>query len=107
MNSAVSICSFLTNCLLCVPSLSITSISKNVSSLLLLVSGAFSNLLIALLSITSVAFALFTSFLVREIVKYGNEIKNMIELKIKTKEFIDVINNKLKLYNASYPSKKK
>ena len=46
-------------------------------------------------------FALFTSFLVREITKYGNEIKNMLELKIKTKELIDVINNKLKLYKAS------
>jgi hypothetical protein len=52
-------------------------------------------------------FALFTSFLVREIVKYGNETKNMLELKIKTKEFIDVINNKLKLYNAAYSLKKK
>ena len=31
----------------------------------------------------------------------------MIELKIKTKEFIDVINNKLKLYNAAYSVKKK
>ena len=52
-------------------------------------------------------FALFTSFLVREIVKYGTELKNMIELKIKTKELIDVINNKLKLYNAAYSFKKK
>lgn len=52
-------------------------------------------------------FALFTSFLVREIVKYGNEIKNMIELKIKTKELIDVINNKLKLCKEAYSFKKK
>ena len=52
-------------------------------------------------------FALFTSFLVGEIVKYGNEIKNMLELKIKTKELIDVINSKLKLYNTAYSFKKK
>jgi hypothetical protein len=43
-------------------------------------------------------FALFTSFLVKEIIKYGNDIKNMVELKIKTKEFIDAINNKLELF---------
>ena len=52
-------------------------------------------------------FALFTSFLVREIVKYGNETKNMLELKIKTKELVDVINNKLKLYKETYSFKKK
>ena len=43
-------------------------------------------------------FALFTSFLVKEIIKYGNDVKNMVELKIKTKEFIDAINNKLELF---------
>ncbi len=51
-------------------------------------------------------FALFTSFLIKEIIKYANDIKNMMELKIKTKEFIDVIKNKIKLYNAAYTFKK-
>ena len=51
-------------------------------------------------------FALFTSFLVKEIIKYGNDVKNMVELKIKTKEFIDVINNKLKLYKMANTFKK-
>ena len=43
-------------------------------------------------------FALFTSFLINEIINYGNNIKNIIDLKIKTKEFIDVIKQKLDLY---------
>ena len=43
-------------------------------------------------------FALFTSFLINEIICYGNNIKNIIDLKIKTKEFIDVIKQKLDLY---------
>jgi len=51
-------------------------------------------------------FALFTSFLVKEIIKYGNDVKNMVELKIKTKEFIDVINNKLELYKMANSFKK-
>ena len=51
-------------------------------------------------------FALFTSFLIKEVIKYGNEIKNMIQLKVKTKELIDVINNKLKLYKEGNSSKK-
>jgi len=50
-------------------------------------------------------FALFTSFLVKEIIKYGNDVKNMVELKIKTKEFIDVINNKLELFKKSNSKK--
>ena len=50
-------------------------------------------------------FALFTSFLVKEIIKYGNDVKNMVELKIKTKEFIDVINKKLELFKKSYSKK--
>jgi poly(A) polymerase Pap1 len=61
---------------------------------------------------------LFTSFLINEIICYGNNIdipwynkciwiiidfkykgvKNIIDLKIKTKEFIDVIKQKLDLY---------
>ena len=51
-------------------------------------------------------FALFTSFLVKEIIKYGNDVKNMVELKIKTKEFNDVINKKLELFKKSYSKKK-
>ena len=51
-------------------------------------------------------FALFTSFLVKEIIKYGNDVKNMVELKIKTKEFINVINKKLELFKKSYSKKK-
>ena len=50
-------------------------------------------------------FALFTSFLVKEIIKYGNDVKNMVELKIKTKEFIDVINKKLELFKKSNSKK--
>ena len=52
-------------------------------------------------------FALFISFLFKEIIAYGNDIKGMLELKVRTKELIDVINNKLKLYKAAYSSKKK
>ena len=43
-------------------------------------------------------FVLFTSFLISEIIKYGNDVKNAIELKIRTKGFIDIIENKLLLY---------
>ena len=43
-------------------------------------------------------FVLFTSFLINEIIKYGNDIKNSIELEIKTKEYIDVVSKKLELY---------
>ena len=43
-------------------------------------------------------FVLFTSFLVNEIIQYGNDIINAIELEIKTKEFIEVVNKKLELY---------
>ena len=58
------------------------------------------------LNIKFCRFALFTSFLVKEIIKYGNDVKNMVELKIKTKEFIDVINNKLELYKMANTFKK-
>ena len=51
-------------------------------------------------------FALFTSFLIKEVIKYGNETKNMMELKVKTKELIDVISSKLKLYKVENSSKK-
>ena len=46
-------------------------------------------------------FALFTSFLIREVITYGNDIKNTVELKMKTKEMINVINKKLELYKNS------
>ena len=46
-------------------------------------------------------FGLFTSFLVKEIIAYGNEMNNMIDLKSKTKDFIEVINDKLKLYKSA------
>ena len=52
-------------------------------------------------------FALFTSFLIREIIRYGNDIKNMIDLKVKTKEMINVIISKLELYKAANSFKKK
>ena len=52
-------------------------------------------------------FGLFTSFLIKEIIAYANEINNMIELKSKTKGFIEVINHKLKLYKSSNTLKKK
>lgn len=46
-------------------------------------------------------FVLFTSFLISEIVEYGNGVKNAIELKIRTKGFIDIIENKLLLYESN------
>ena len=52
-------------------------------------------------------FALFTSFVIREIIIYGNDIKSMLELKVRTQELIDVINKKLKIYKAAYSLKKK
>ena len=45
-------------------------------------------------------FALFTSFLISEVIRYGINIKNFVDLKIKTKEFIDVIKQKIDLYNS-------
>ena len=72
-------------------------------SLFLIVQSSFNNLLEGTevnekYNIKFCRFALFTSFLVKEIIKYGNDVKNMVELKIKTKEFIDAINNKLELF---------
>ena len=52
-------------------------------------------------------FALFTSFVIGEIIKYGNEIKSTMELKIKTKELIDVVNNILENYKTDKIIKKK
>ena len=51
-------------------------------------------------------FVLFTSFLISEIIEYGNDIKNAIELKIKTKGFIDIIENKLLLYENNIKENK-
>ena len=50
-------------------------------------------------------FISFTLYLVKEIVKFGNNIKNTIELKIKAKNLIDIINKKLNRYNAKYKIK--
>ena len=47
-------------------------------------------------------FVLFTSFLINEIIHYGNDIKNAIELEIKTKEYLEVVSNKLELYRKSH-----
>ena len=44
-------------------------------------------------------FISFTLYLVREIVKFGNNIKSSVELKIKAKNLIDIINKKIKKYN--------
>ena len=51
-------------------------------------------------------FVLFTSFLISEIVEYGNGIKNAIELKFKTKGFIDIIEKKLLLYEKNIKENK-
>ena len=50
-------------------------------------------------------FVLFTSFLINEIIHYGTNIKNIINLKIKTKELIDVIKEKLDLYDKKVAKK--
>ena len=50
-------------------------------------------------------FVLFTSFLINEIIHYGTNIKNIINLKIKTKELIDVIKEKLDLYDKKVVKK--
>ena len=46
-------------------------------------------------------FILFTSFLIGEIVKYGNDIKNTVSLNLKTKNFIDIINKKIESYRKN------
>ena len=46
-------------------------------------------------------FVLFTSFLINEIIHYGNDVKNAIELKVKTREYLDIVLNKLELYKLS------
>ena len=46
-------------------------------------------------------FILFTSFLIGEIIKYGNDIKNSVNLNLKTKNFIDIINKKLESYRKN------
>ena len=47
-------------------------------------------------------FISFTLYLVKEIVKFGNNIKSTIELKIKAKNLIDIINKKLNKFNSKY-----
>jgi hypothetical protein len=46
-------------------------------------------------------FVLFTSFLINEIIHYGNDVKNAIELKVKTREYLDIVLKKLDLYKSS------
>ena len=46
-------------------------------------------------------FVLFTSFLINEIIHYGNDVKNAIELKVKTREYLDIVLKKLELYKIS------
>ena len=46
-------------------------------------------------------FVLFTSFLINEIIHYGNDVKNAIELKAKTREYLDIVLKKLELYKMS------
>ena len=46
-------------------------------------------------------FILFTSFLIGEIIKYGNDIKNSVNLNLKTKNFIDIINKKIESYRKN------
>ena len=47
-------------------------------------------------------FISFTLYLVKEIVKYGNNIKSSVELKSKAKSLIDIINKKLNKYKSKY-----
>ena len=46
-------------------------------------------------------FVLFTSLLINEIIHYGNDVKNAIELKVKTREYLDIVLKKLDLYKSS------
>ena len=50
-------------------------------------------------------FISFTLYLVKEIVKFGNNIKSTVELRIKAKNLIDIINRKLERYNAKFKKK--
>lgn len=47
-------------------------------------------------------FISFTMYLVEEIVKFGNNIKSSVELKVKAKNMVDIINRKLKKYDIKY-----
>ena len=47
-------------------------------------------------------FMSFTLYLVKEIVKFGNNIKSTVELKIKAKNLIDIINKKLYKFKDKY-----
>ena len=47
-------------------------------------------------------FISFTLYLVKEIVKFGNNIKSTVELKIKAKNLIDIINKKLYKFKDKY-----
>ena len=50
-------------------------------------------------------FISFTLYLVKEIVNFGNNIKSSVELRIKAKNLIDIINMKLNRYISKYKNK--
>ena len=47
-------------------------------------------------------FISFTLYLIKEIVKFGNNIKSSVELKIKAKNLIEILNKKLNKYNSKF-----
>ena len=50
-------------------------------------------------------FISFTLYLVKEIVNFGNNIKSSVELRIKAKNLVDIINMKLNRYISKYKNK--
>ena len=50
-------------------------------------------------------FISFTLYLIKEIIQFGNNIKSSVELKIKAKNLIDIINRKINKLNSKYKNK--
>ena len=50
-------------------------------------------------------FISFTLYLIKEIIQFGNNIKSSVELKIKAKNLIDIINRKINKLNSKYNNK--
>jgi hypothetical protein len=50
-------------------------------------------------------FISFTSYLIKEIIKFGNNIKSSVELKSKAKNLIEIINRKIYKLNSKYKNK--
>ena len=50
-------------------------------------------------------FISFTLYLIKEIVKFGNNIKSSVELKLKAKNLIEIINKKLAKNNPKFKNK--